>query len=94
MLREVLDETELDKVTADSVKHFKMRVQDCWNYRVDKRRPADKIYHPLKLKTEVDKSHPQYIMFKDRCETCGLVYAQTVVPRTRTDVLEKLGVKL
>lgn len=93
-LREVISEEELDCVSVDSVAHFKKKLEHCLNYRIDKRRPADKIFHPLKLVRDVNKDQSNMVLIIERCAECNLKYSIHAIPRTRTDVLEKLGVKL
>jgi hypothetical protein len=94
MIREVIEEDQLDMPGADSVAHFRKEVEKCWNYQIDKKRPGDKIYHPLKLVREVNKDDPHTVFINERCEQCHMLYSKRATPRTRTNVLEKLGIKL
>jgi hypothetical protein len=93
MIREVFQEEELDNVDHRAVAHFKRKVENCFNYTINKKKGLEPIYHPLKLKREVFQ-RPEGVHITERCETCGLLYSQRLIPLSRTDVLEKLGIKV
>jgi hypothetical protein len=93
MIREVFQEGELDNVDHRAVAHFKRKVENCFNYRIDRKKGQEPIYHPLKLKREV-LQRPEGVYITERCETCGLLYSNRLIPSTRRDLLEKLGIKV
>ena len=98
MFRPVSDAQPLDHVQAESIKHLTTKVEKCFQY--DQRPGEEKVYHPLKLVREVDKSKAKVdpvravVTIREVCETCGQLYSQRVIPVTRTDLLAKEGITI
>ena len=99
MFRVVTDAQPLDHVQAESIKHLTTKVEKCFQY--DQKPGEDKVYHPLKLVREVDKSKAHLsdpkmatVTIREVCETCGQLYSQKNIPVTRTDLLAKEGITI
>lgn len=94
--REVFEGEPLDRPSAESVAHLKKKVENCWNYTYDK--DGSKKYHPLKLQRVVDKtkatSKDGVVAIQERCEECGQLYSQQIIPLSRVDVLKKEGIDI
>jgi hypothetical protein len=91
----------MDRVSEESVAHLIKKVEKCFNYETNPI-TKEKYYHPLKLKQEIDTSgakaaippEKRFVMIRERCEECGQLYTQRMIPGTRPDVLAKLGIKI
>jgi len=77
----------LDRVSPEAVSHLKKRVEKCWNYADDPQH--GRTYHPLELVKKTRRAGSDLVAIQDVCKTCGTLYSQTIIPTTRTDLLEK-----
>jgi hypothetical protein len=97
-IREATKDT-IDRVNPDAVAHFKKPVKKCWNYDVNLISNA-RSYHDLDLEQAIDtrQAGPNVdpskglITVRQRCKHCKQVYWQEVIPVTRVDELERLGI--
>lgn len=84
------ENSDLDVVDPDAVKHLKKRVVKCFQYLSD---PHTKIksYHKLQLTRSVflRRGRVSYVRIQQRCATCGLLYGQQAIPLTRPELLER-----
>jgi predicted nucleic acid-binding Zn-ribbon protein len=95
-LRYGLKNAELDRPSVESVAHLKKRLDKCINYDLDPLTKA-KTYHDLKLARDVTKTAGNdraLVQITESCSECGLKYTMRSIPVTRTDILQKLGIKL
>ncbi len=98
MIRDVQKGT-MDAVAPASVAHLKKRMENCTNYDVDAKSGAQS-YHKLDLVREIDvsRANPKLppentaVTVRQRCRHCGLLYGQRVIPLSRRDVMEQLGI--
>jgi DNA-directed RNA polymerase subunit RPC12/RpoP len=96
-IREV-QKGNMDAVAPESVAHIRKKVENCWNYDVDPRSGAQS-YHPLRLIQELDVTKANsklpvevaQVTITQRCSRCGMLYGQQIVPLSRSDILERLG---
>jgi DNA-directed RNA polymerase subunit RPC12/RpoP len=98
MIREATKET-LDRVKPDAVAHFKKQVKKCWNYDVNPL-SGGQSYHDLDLERDIDtrQAGPNVdpskglIIVRRRCKHCKQIYGQQIIPVTRIDEFERLGI--
>jgi len=96
--REVTLTQRADHPSPESVAHLKKKMENCPNYDLD---PKDgKKYHKLTLVRSIDYSKAKqshdpkqnFLTIQERCSECNQLYSQRVVPLSRPDVLEKIGI--
>jgi hypothetical protein len=80
-----------DRPSPESVAHLKKPVESCWNYDEDPN--LGKVRHKLELVDVVDSTNPDLVIIKSTCKHCDMVYHQTVIPRTRVDLLKEHGLE-
>jgi len=98
VIREVTKGT-LDRVKPDSVAHFKTEVKKCWNFDVNPV-TSGQSYHDLELVQCINtkQAGPDVdprkgiIIVQQRCKHCGHLYGQQIIPVTRVDEFERLGI--
>jgi hypothetical protein len=98
MIREATKDT-MDRVMPDAVAHFKKEVKKCWNYDVNPL-TGGRSYHDLELIQRINTKQagpnvdPEkgIIGVEQRCKHCGQIYRQQIVPVTRLDEFERLGI--
>jgi len=89
----------MDSVNPASVAHLKRRMESCPNYDTDPKTGAQS-YHKLDLAREIDvskanlKLKPEVaaVTIRDKCSHCGILYGQAIVPLSRPDVFERMGI--
>ena len=89
----------MDSVNPASVAHLKRKMESCPNYDTDPKTGAQS-YHKLDLAREIDvskanlKLKPEVaaVTIRDKCSHCGILYGQAIVPLSRPDVLERMGI--
>jgi predicted nucleic acid-binding Zn-ribbon protein len=96
--REVTLMAPADHPSPESVAHLKKKMENCPNYDVGE--GGGKQYHRLVLERTINytkakvSSDPKLcdITIQERCKECHQLYTQHVVPLSRPDSLEKLGI--
>ena len=96
--REVTELQPADHPSPESVAHLKKKMENCPNYDVGE--GGGKSYHKLVLVRTIDYSKAKVssdpkscdLTIQERCSECHFLYTQQVVPLSRPDVLERMGV--
>jgi len=99
MIRDV-EKGNMDTVNPSAVAHLKRKMDNCPNYDTDPRTGAQS-YHKLDLTREIDvskaslKLKPEVaaVTIRDRCSHCGRLYNQAIIPLSRRDVFERMGIR-